>query len=155
MTLMIRTATAFALTATLIGGGTTALAHGDETHADTLKATQGGQLGVAGAYSYELVISKDAKETADSAVVVYVTDHAGKKVSTSGATGSATILVAKQKYALSLQPDGDNRMKGMGKYSAAADMKVLVSVTLQGKAAEQTRFTPLAPAKDGHTDHSH
>jgi hypothetical protein len=40
-------------------------------------------------------------------------------------------------------------------------MKVVVSITLSGKAAEQARFTPLAPmassavAKDGHTDHKH
>jgi hypothetical protein len=34
-------------------------------------------------------------------------------------------------------------------------MKVVVSITLSGKAAEQARFTPLAATKDGHTGHKH
>jgi hypothetical protein len=34
-------------------------------------------------------------------------------------------------------------------------MKVVVSITLSGKAAEQARFTPLAVTKDNHTDHKH
>jgi hypothetical protein len=40
-------------------------------------------------------------------------------------------------------------------------MKVVVSLTLAGKPAEQARFTPMAPmaapaaAKDGHSDHKH
>ena len=125
-----------------------AIAHGDENH-DALKAAHGGQLGVAGSLSYELVISKDAKEGQDAPVVVYVTDHAGKKViSTTGASGNATILAGKSKSTVALQPDGDNRMKGLGKYTATPDMKVVVSITLAGKQSEQTRFAPLAPKKD-------
>jgi hypothetical protein len=102
------------------------LAHSDDPHPDTLKATQGGQLGVAGAFSYELVIDKKAKEGVDSAVVVYVTDHAGKKVQTAGASGTATILAGKLKASAILKPDGDNRMKGSANYAATPDIKVLV-----------------------------
>jgi len=131
------------------------LAHSDDPHPDTLKATQGGQLGVAGAFSYELVIDKNAKEGSESVVIVYVTDHAGKKVQTAGANGTATILAGKLKASALLRPDGDNRMKGSTQYAATPDMKVLVSITLAGKPPEQTRFTPLAVAKDGHTDHQH
>ncbi len=133
---------------------TSAFAHGDENH-DTLKAAHGGLLGVAGSLSYELVVSKDAKEGQDVPVVVYVTDHAGKAVQTAGATGNATILAGKSKSTLALQPDGDNRMKGVGKYTATPDMKVVVSITLAGKQPEQTRFAPLAAKKDGHSDHTH
>jgi hypothetical protein len=132
-----------------------AMAHSDAPHPDTLKATQGGQLGVAGAFSYELVIDKNAKDGVESPVMVYVTDHAGKKMQTAGASGTATILAGKLKASAILTPNGDNRMKGVTKYAAAPDMKVLISITLSGKQPEQTRFTPLAAAKDGHTDHQH
>ena len=151
----LRFAATLATVLSLTGFAGSALAHGDEPHPDTLKAMQGGQLGVAGAFSYELVIDKNAKEGVDSAVTVYVTDHAGKKIQTAGASGTATILTGKLKASAMLKPDGDNRMKGVAKYAAAADMKVLISITLAGKPPEQTRFTPLAVAKDGHTDHQH
>jgi hypothetical protein len=155
MILMTRMTATLALTLTLVSAGTSAFAHGDEPHPNTLKAVQGGQLGVAGSYSYELVIAKGAKEGVESPVVVYVTDHVGKKIPTAGASGTATILAGKQKYAVVLQPDGDNRMKGVAKYAVAPDMKVLIAVKLSGSPTEQTRFTPLAASKDGHTDHTH
>ena len=141
----------------LMLAGSTALAHTDDFLA-TQKAPNGGQQRMAGAYHIELVVAMDAKEATESPVVVYVTDHAGAKIPTVGAGGTATILAGKQKASVKLVPDGDNRLKGVGKYVATADMKVVVSITLSGKAAEQARFTPLAPvavAKDGHTDHKH
>lgn len=141
---------ATALSLTTFAGNV--LAHSDAPHPDNLKATQGGQLGVAGTFSYELVVDKKAKEGVDSAVIVYVTDHAGKKIQTAGASGTATILAGKLKASAMLKPDGDNRMKGSTNYAATADMKVLVSITLAGKPPEQTRFTPLASPKDGPTD---
>lgn len=140
---------------TLAVSTTSAFAHSDAPHPATLKAAHGGQLGVASTYSYELVVAKDARDAADSPVVVYVTDHAGKKISTAGATGSVTILANKKKLLVTLQPEGDNRMKGSARYIATPDMKVVVSITLAGKPPEQTRFAPLAAAKDGHTDHTH
>ena len=132
----------------------TLFAHTDDV-LDTQKAPNGGQLRMAGVYHYELVVAKDSKEAKDNAVVVYVTDHAGTKVSTGGASGTATILTGKTKATATLAPDGDNRLKGMAKYLSAPDMKVVVSVALPGKAAEQARFTPLATVKDGHADHKH
>ena len=35
------------------------------------------------------------------------------------------------------------------------DMKVIVSITMAGKTAEQARFTPLAVASEKHTEHTH
>ena len=135
-----------------------ALAHGDEV-LDMQKTPNGGQQRMAGIYHFELMVSKDSKEAKDNPVIVYVTDHANAKISTVGAGGTATILAGKQKTSVTLVPDGDNRLKGIGKYASAPDMKVVVSVTLAGKPAEQARFTPLAPmapaAKDGHMDHKH
>lgn len=130
------------------------LAHTDEV-LDTQKAPNGGQLRMAGVYHYELVVAKDSKEAKDNPVVVYVTDHAGAKAPTNGAKGTATILAGKTKTTTTLTPDGDNRLKGMANYLSAPDMKVVVSISFPGKAAEQARFTPLAAAKDGHADHMH
>lgn len=140
-------------TLTFAIGTTSALAHGDATHFDSVKGRHGGQLGVAGVYGFELTIEKEAKAAVDNPVVVYVTNHDGQAVSTAGATGTATLLSGKEKTLVTLTPDGDNRMRGMAKYTATQDMKVLVSITLAGKAPEQTRFTPLTTPKDGHTDH--
>ena len=116
-----------------------AFAHADEVH-DTQKASNGGQLRMAGAYHFEL-LAKDGET-----VTVFVTDHAGAKIPTAGATGAATVLSGKSKAMLALKPDGDNRLKGVGKYVPAPDMKVVVSITLSGKQAEQARFTPMAAA---------
>ncbi len=132
----------------------TLLAHSDE-YLDTQKAPNGGQQRMAGIYHFELVVAKAGKEATENPVVVFVTDHAGVKVPTVGAGGTATILAGKQKATVQLVPDGDNRLKGTAKYASTADMKVVVSITLSGKAAEQARFTPLAAAKDAHTDHKH
>lgn len=136
----------------------TACAHTDE-YLDTQKSANGGQLRMAGVYHFELVVSKDSQEAKDNPVVVYVTDHAGTKVPTVGAKGTATILSGKAKATVNLLPDGDNRLKGSGAYASTPDMKAIVSVTLPGKSPEQARFTPLAvpmqSAQDGHSGHSH
>lgn len=140
------------LAAVFTGGA--ALAHTDE-YLDTQKTPNGGQLRMAGVYHYELVVAKDSKEVKDNPVVVYVTDHAGAKIPTVGAGGTATILAGKAKLTVTLTPDGDNRLKGSGKYASSPDLKAIVSVTLAGKTAEQARFTPLAPVKDEHSQHQH
>jgi len=145
---LIATASALGLSSPVL------LAHTDKA-LDTQKEPNGGQLRMAGAYHYELVVAKDSKQAKDNPVVVYVTNHAGTKVLTSGASGTATILAGKTKATATLVPDGDNRLKGMAKYVSAPDIKVVVSITFPGKSAEQARFTPLAAAKDGHTDHMH
>lgn len=134
--------------------GGAALAHSD-TPADVQKAANGGQLRMAGSYHYELVVAPEGKAAQDSPVLVFVTDHAGTKISTVGAAGTATILAGKTKAVATLLPAGDNRMQGTAKYASTPDMKVVVSITLPAKATEQVRFTPLAVAKDTHTDHHH
>lgn len=124
-----------------------ALAHTDDV-LDAQKSPNGGQMRMAGAYHYELVVAKSSKEVKENPVVVYLTDHAGNKVQSAGATGTATLLAGKLKASATLTPDGDNRLKGFAKYASEPDMKVVVSVTLPGKAAEQARFTPLLKKTD-------
>lgn len=126
-------------------------AHGDEPQ----KGPNGGQLREAGNYRFELVVAKDGNEARESPLVVYVTDRMGAKVSTASANATTTILAGKTKVSATLIPDGDNRMKGVAKYASLPDMKVVLSLTLAGKAAEQARFTPLAASKDAGSEHKH
>jgi hypothetical protein len=141
------------------------LAHTDE-YLDAQKTPHGGQLRMAGIYHFELVMNKDipqdmkhdmkhetqhetqhdAKPEKGNQVLVYVTDHAGTKIATAGATGTATILSGKQKLIVKLLPDGENNLKGVGKAISGADVKVVVMIKLAGKPAEQARFTPQTAA---------
>lgn len=115
------------------------LAHSDE-YLDTQKGANGGQLRMAGPYHFELVVASDNREARDSAVVVHVTDHAGAKIATAGATGTATILAGKEKSTATLTAAGDNRMQGGAKYASSPDMKVVVSITLAGKSGRAGAF---------------
>lgn len=134
--------------------GSAALAHSDE-YLDTQKTPNGGQMRMAGVYHFELVVAKDSKEPKDNPVIVYLTDHAGTKIPTTGATGTVTILGGKTKLSVTLAPDGENRLRGTGKYASTPDMKAVVSIALPGKTPEQARFTPLTAVKDEHTEHTH
>lgn len=110
---------------------------------------------MAGPLHYELVTRKDADASRDSAVVVYVTDHAGTPVSTAGAAGTATIVAGGTPASAALAPDGGNRMKGVTRYAHAPDMKVVVSITLAGRKPEEATFTPGARTADAHEGASH
>ncbi len=143
------------LFAALVLASAPALAH-DDAYLDTVKAPNGGQLRMAGAYHLELVVAGDAKEARDNPVLVYVTDHADKKIPSAGTKGTATVLAGKQKTTVALAPDGDNRLKGTGKYLSDPAMKVVVAVTFADGKTEQARFEPLAKkAADSHAGHNH
>lgn len=123
--------------------GTSALAHTDD-FLDSQQSPNGGQMRMAGAYHFELVMAKDSKEARDNTIVIYLTDHAGTKISSTGASGTVTLLNGKLKSTATLTPDGGNRLKGVAKYSSDPNMKAVVSITLPGKTTEQARFTPMA-----------
>ncbi len=116
-----------------------AFAHTEE-YLDTQTAPHGGQLRMAGMQHYELVVKPNE-------VMVYLTDHAGTKQPSKGASGTATVLSGKSKATIKLAPTGDNALKGTGKFSLSPDMKVVVSIAMPGQAAEQARFTPLQKPK--------
>lgn len=149
-----RLSTLFAATLVLAMGTVPALAHDDAT-IKLLKPANGGQLRMTGVYHFELVVDKNAKEPKDNPVLVYVTDHAGTKIPTAGATGTVTLLAGKLKSTATLQPDGDNRLKGIAKYASAPDLKAVVSITLPNKPPEQARFTPLDTGADSASEHKH
>jgi ubiquitin len=100
---------------------------------------------MAGPQHCELVV-KNSKTAQDNAIAVYVTDHAGTKIATAGATGSVTLLAGKSKASVELKPAGDNVLEGRAVYASTPDLKAVVSITLAGQPAQQARFTPLAKA---------
>ena len=65
------------------------LAH-DDAYLDTLTAPHGGQIRMAGALHLELVVHKDGAEGKERPIEIYVTDHAGTKQATAGASGTVT-----------------------------------------------------------------
>lgn len=139
------------------------LAHTDE-YLDTLEAANGGQLRMAGPYHFELVLERENNDTNESSgrekpVLVYVTDHGDTPIPTAGATGTVTLLSGKDRDTVTLKPDGENRLRGVGRYAVRADLKAIVSVTRPGEPPEQARFTPFAtkaaPATDTHRGHAH
>lgn len=131
-----------------------AIAHTDE-YLDTQTTPHGGQLRMSGPLHLELVVVKDSAEVKENPVIVYVTDHGGNSIATEGATGSVTLLSGKTKASITLAPDGENRLKGVGKYASTAEMKAVVSVTLSGKPAEQASFKPLDVKSKSHSMHEH
>jgi len=102
----------------------------------------GGQVKDAGKHHVELVVKENA-------LSVYVTGAKDAKVSTQGASGSATVLSGKSTTSVKLEPAGENVLAGAGKFESAPGMKVVLSLTLAGQNPVQARFTPLDKAKAG------
>lgn len=123
-----------------------AAAHDDAT-LDQMKAPHGGQLRAAGIHHYELVVAQPGARGAELPVTVYVTDHAGAKVQTQGATATVTLLSGGKKTTAQLQPAGDNVLKGNAAYTPDHGLKAIVSVTLAGQPASQAKFEPFAAHK--------
>lgn len=127
----------------------------DDAYLDTLTAPHGGQLRMAGANHYELVVVKDSKAAKDNPVIVYVTDHAGTKIPVAGASGSVTLLAGTTKVSVVLKPEGDNKLSGHGVYASTPDLKAVVKIKLAGQDEQQARFTPLAPRAADPAIHQH
>lgn len=130
----------------------TVLAHSDE-QLDAAASPHGGQTRMAGPFHFELVV--EGKE-----LTVYVTDHGGNKVQTSGATGTATLTMQKMKKVVTLTPAGDNLLKGSGTVEVGAGTKIVVKLKAPGQAPQQASFTPPVkpraaekPREAGHAAH--
>jgi ABC-type hemin transport system substrate-binding protein len=74
---------------------------------------------------------------------VFVFDAKDAKLSTTGASGKATVLVGGKTSEIVLTPDGDNRLVGRGDFSADSGLAAVVRVTMPGQKPLQARFTPL------------
>lgn len=131
------------LASILFFSATPASAHTDEYLA-TLQAPHGGQLRVAGPYHLELVVARDPAPAAEKPVLVYVTDHGGTPVGTSGASGSVTLLGGGKKAVIKLVPAGDNALKSTAVYPSTPDLKAVVSVRMPDGSEAGARFEPIA-----------
>jgi hypothetical protein len=127
--------TLLAIAALAFAGQT--MAHSDE-YLDSIATPHGGQMRMAGFHHFELVVE-------EGMLTVYLTDHADQPVASAGASGSATVLVGRNRSNVTLKPAGDNRLTGKGEFVIDPSMRVVLSITLPGEPAEQARFTPLAP----------
>ncbi len=122
-----------------------ALAHDDAT-LDKMAAPHGGQIRMAGAWHFELVVVKNSKEARDNPVLVYLTDHGDKKQPSQGYKGTVTLLSPQGKAVATLVPDGENRLRGSASYASNPDLKAVVSITAPDGRTEQARFEPLKAA---------
>ncbi|WP_197722781.1 hypothetical protein [Sulfurivermis fontis] len=125
------------LAAAALSCASLAFAHSDE-YLDTIVTPHGGQMRMAGMHHFELVVEQGT-------LTVYLTDHADQPVASAGASGSATVLVGRNRSTIVLTPAGDNRLTGQGEFTLDAAMRVVLSISVAGQPAEQARFTPLAP----------
>jgi nitrogen fixation protein FixH len=112
-----------------------ACAHSDE-YFDANPSPHGGQVRMAGAYHFELIVEPGA-------LTVYVTDHANTPIATDGAQALAVVDVAKTRTRIKLEPAGTNVLKGQGEFAAEAAMRVKLTVTMPGAKSETARFAPL------------
>lgn len=111
-----------------------------EAYFDSITAPHGGQMRMAGPYHLELV-------TQENEIVLHVTDHADRKISTSGGVGKAAFQVgkAKPKTSIKLEPGEDNTLKGAGAFSVTPETVIIVFIKLPDQEAQSARFTPLKP----------
>lgn len=131
-------------------------AHTDE-YFDTIDGPNGGQLRMAGAYHFELVLAKDSVDAKTNPVKVYVTDHGDNPQDVSGATATVLMVYGKQKVKLELKPAGANLLQGEAVYASDAALKAVVSVQMKDQGAVQAQFEPLKakPARKEEHDHGH
>lgn len=111
-----------------------------EEYFNSVEAPHGGQMRMAGPYHLEIV----AKE---KEIVLYVTDHSDRKISTEGGVGKAAFQIgkAKPKTSIKLEPAGDNTLKGSGDFSVTPETVIIAFLKLPGHEAQSARFTPLKP----------
>jgi hypothetical protein len=74
-----------------------------------------------------------------------VTDHANQALDTAGATAVAVVssAKAKTKAEITLEPAGENVLKGAGTFASDPSMRVKLTVIMAGAKAATARFTPL------------
>lgn len=119
--------------------------HQGDKH-ENIVAENGGQLREAGELYLELVLARGSREAKPNLATLYVSDHAGKKLPTAGASAKVTLMSKRSgRQEITLTPDGGNVLRGSGTYASDPDLVAVAVVTLPGKKPEQARFTPLAP----------
>jgi hypothetical protein len=76
-----------------------------------------------------------------STLSVFITDQDGNPSPAAGVTGNAVVLANKVKTPVTLAPVSGNQLQGTGSFTAAPDMRVLVTLTIDGQT-QRALFTP-------------
>ncbi len=129
-------------------------AHPD-AYLDMVIGPNGGQLRMAGAYHFELLVVKNSPGAKNNALKVFVMDHANTPQTTVGATATLYMVAGQQKTSIDLKPEGANALVGEAIYSSVPDMKVVINVTLPGQSTQTVKFEPLNPKSAAAKDPVH
>jgi hypothetical protein len=121
----------------------------DEPTLAKFNTPNGGHLRMAGDYHYELLVAPPSAQPRYAPVSVFVTDRAGSKIPTAGATGSVTFFGSTPEATIVLRPAGGNVMKGEGTYLSTPGIDAVVSIKLADQQAEQVRFTAASTRDAG------
>ena len=111
-----------------------------EEYFDSVKAPHDGQIRMAGPFHLELV----AKE---QEVLLYVTDHADRRISTQGGVGKVTFQTSKAepKNSLKLEPTDENVLRAIGDFFVTPETVIVVFLKLPEYEAHSASFAPLKP----------
>ncbi|MBI2311280.1 MAG: hypothetical protein HYU77_02110 [Betaproteobacteria bacterium] len=92
--------------------------------------------------------------------MVYLSDHAGKAVSSEGVTGVVTLLHGGKNAAVTIRPDGIDRLSGYVHFIPNAQLQIVVTLTFKDGVTRTATFTPFARpssaaagSRDGHASH--
>ena len=109
-----------------------ALAHSD------MNGPHGGEVEDAnpGPYHFETAVQGNT-------LSVFVTDADEKPVAVAPITGFAVVLANKVKQQVALAPVAANQLQGSGSFAAGAELRVLVSLVIDGQK-QQALFSPPA-----------
>jgi hypothetical protein len=118
-------------------GADPAHAHTNEELAKVI-GPHGGQMRATAVLHLELVVRPGE-------LLVYVTDHADKPLSTRGASGRAVLLFGAERTETALEPFGANGLRATGRFPVDPKLRAVVSVTLAGGKPQQERFEPFNP----------
>ncbi len=118
----------------LLGGAPPARAHSD------MNGPHGGEIEDAnpGPYHFETAVQGNT-------LSVFVTDADEKPVAAAAITGFAVVLVNKVKQQVALAPAAANQLQGSGSFTAGAEMRVLVSLTIDGQKQQALFSPPVKP----------
>lgn len=112
-----------------------ALAHSDSKF---IKGPMGGHIVDAGGGKQHWELVANGAE-----LTLFVLDSEEKPVKTEGGSATAQVLIAGKTLDVQLKPDGDNKLKGTGDFTAAKGMKVIVKTNNVGGQSFQARLTPM------------
>ncbi len=118
----------------------TVRAHSDE-YFTTHPTPHGGQMRMAGPFHFELLVAKDE-------LTLYVTDHSGAPIDTTG--GSAKVIIntgKKKRYVVILSSAGENRLTGSDQFTLGRSSTASVLVALPGQEPQRAKFVLHATGK--------